>query len=171
MGLDTDPLGIKLFRPCGMQYPDGKQFGEWGPMWGYHFADGKWVEGKKDGVGQHGGYDIRCPLGTVLHAPARGKVLESGWQNPLNEKQGYGRRLLIEFEDAVDAGGGRLVRPLLTLGHFSEIWVPKGAMVMREDDLGLSGETGNTSGAHLHAQLEIPGPYPRTPLQFEWVTV
>jgi len=163
---------IQLLRPCGAQHPDGKQFGEWGPMWGYHFNDnGLWVKGQKAGRGQHGGVDIRCPVGTVLQAPSDGLILDAGWQDEGNKKRGYGIRIIMEIDDLLDVGDSRFVKPILTLGHFSELWMPKGAKVFRGVDLGLSGETGNTKGAHSHVQLEMPGPYPRTPLQFEWVTV
>lgn len=172
----------ELLRPCGYTYPDGATWGQWGTAWGYHFDErGIWTKGQVlvDGVpkGQHGGYDIACPTGTTLVSPVNGYVMAAGWQNAEDQKQGYGLRVMIESESPVRKADGSMFRPILTIGHFSELWIQKGALVKRGLDIGLSGATGNIrasasgNGAHLHAQLEIPGEYPRTPIQFHWVTV
>lgn len=161
----------ELLRPCGKEFPDGKQFGEWGPMWGYHFDEnGIWVKGQKDGKGQHGGHDIICPSGTVLRAPGNGKVFLSGWQDPEDQKKGYGLRLVVELESPYSLYEGiKLIRPWLTIGHLRELWVPVGSLISRGTDFGLSGNSGNSSGDHVHLQLEVAGNMPRTPLTFSMV--
>lgn len=162
---------VELLRPCGMEFPDGKQFGEWGPMWGYHFDGEEWIKGKikraGDMVGQHGGRDIVVPDGTVLRCPGTGKVLASGWQNPNDHGQGFGLRILIELIPL--PYGSNSYRFLLTGAHFSELWPKEGEEVTWGQPIGLSGSTGNSSGGHTHWQLEIPGDYPRVPINFEWV--
>lgn len=159
---------IELLRPCGVEFLDGKQFGEWGPLWGYHFDEkGAWVKGKVDHLGvlsgNHGGHDIKCQVGTPLLCPGEGLVLEAGWQDPQDPKRGYGKRVLLSLDEPKGW--------LLTLGHFSEIIAVKGNRVRRGELLGFSGETGNTHGAHVHVQLEKPGPYPRMPFNFKWSIV
>jgi len=157
---------IELLRPC--DFPDGKQFGEWGPMWGYHFdAEGRWVKGQIDHLGkisgQHGGVDILCPIGTPLLAPAMGIILQADWQDEKDQKRGYGLRVIIELWEPVGL--------LLTVGHFSELHVKGGQKIQRGAILGLSGQSGNAYGPHAHFQLEQPGDYPRMPLNFQWVSV
>lgn len=157
---------IKLLRPCGIEFPDGKQFAEWGPLWGYHFdAEGNWVRGQAEHLGemmgQHGGLDIKCPTGTPLISPSDGKILVAGWQDPTNPKKGYGIHVLIELPDP--AGW------ILTGGHFSTLFMIGGDSVKRGEPVGVSGETGNVDGPHSHWQLEKPGQYPRMPFNFEWV--
>jgi murein DD-endopeptidase MepM/ murein hydrolase activator NlpD len=49
----------------------------------------------------HNGTDIAVPKGTDLTAPEEmdgGEVVKSGWENPKNRKQGYGRRIVIDVE-------------------------------------------------------------------------
>jgi murein DD-endopeptidase MepM/ murein hydrolase activator NlpD len=154
-----------LLHPC-KGLPLGKGFGVWGPRWQYHFDDsGKWVKGqvrRPSGMcGQHGGQDILAPHGTAQVAPGAGIVLEAGWQNPKDHLVGYGLRLILQL----DGTGGLL----LTGGHFSELMVKKGDVVERGQLIGLSGDTGNAFGPHAHWQLELPGPYPRQPIPFEFV--
>lgn len=156
---------IQLLRSCELDFPDGKQFGEWGSMWGYHFdASGQWVKGQTNHLGnmmgQHGGVDIKCPEGTRQFAPADGILSVAGWQDPSNPKRGYGLHIIINMGEF-----------LLTGGHFSQLFVTAGKKVERGQVIGLSGITGNASGPHIHWQLEKPGHYPRNPLAFEWVTV
>jgi murein DD-endopeptidase MepM/ murein hydrolase activator NlpD len=162
---------IELLRPCGLEFPDGKQFGVWGDKWEYHFDfAGNWVKGQVDHLGslagQHGGVDIICPVGTPLKSPAMGTILQSGWQDDKNQKKGYGIRIILEIWEPVEAVGF-----LLTIGHFSELFVKAGQKIQRGAVLGFSGETGKAFGPHVHLQLEKPGPYPRMPLNFARVLV
>lgn len=148
-----------------MEFPDGKGFGEWGPMWGYHFDEkGQWIKGmvEKGGilVGQHGGRDILCPKGTVLVSPVDGKIMRAGWQDPANTKRGYGLSVMIYLEQHKGM--------ILTGGHFSLLFVVDDEKIRRGTRIGLSGDTGNAAGAHSHWQLEKDGPYPRSPLNFNW---
>lgn len=158
---------VELLRPCGADFPDGeKDFGAWGPMWNYHFdGTGLWVKGKveRDGVlmGQHGGKDIVCPKGTRLVSPCDGTLIRAGWQDPADPRKGYGLSVMIRLE--------ALNGLIFTGGHFSQLFVTEGQRVARGELLGLSGDTGNTAGAHFHGQLEKDGPYPRNPLNFNWV--
>lgn len=163
-GIDRAILLLKSCPNC----PEGKRFGEWGARWSYHFDDtGRWVKGKvrrpSGMMGQHGGSDLLAAEGTPQVAPAAGVVVQAGWQNPDDHLAGYGLRVIL----LLDKMGGLL----LTGGHFSNLIVKKGDAVRRGQTLGLSGSSGNTTGPHVHWQLEKPGPYPRTPVPFLWVEV
>ena|SRR3990167_432702 len=160
----------ELLRICGPEHKDGKQFLEWGPMWSYHFDEhGHWIKAQINGRGCHGGYDIVCPSGTVIRAPGDGKVVLSGWQDATDQKRGFGLRIVIELKEPFETKDGLLLKPWVTIAHLSEKWVPAGALVSRGFDIGLSGNSGNSSGAHCHVQLEKPGDHPRTPLPLQWV--
>lgn len=89
----------------------------------------------------HNGLDIGTPVGTPVLAAADGKVLAvdnndlSSWR-----KYQYGKYILIEHEDG-----------LATLyAHLSKQVVRKGDSVKRGDVIGYSGNTGYSTGPHLH---------------------
>lgn len=88
----------------------------------------------------HHGIDYAFPMGTTVQAPASGTIASAG----LND--GYGNAVVI------DTGDGYHV----LLGHLESIGVRVGQAVSAGDPLGLSGSTGNSTGPHLH--LEVDGP-------------
>lgn len=162
----------KLLRPCPEAlYPDGAQFGQWGPMWGSHFDEnGKWTKGKvlHDGkmVGQHSGKDIIVPIGVLQVVPFdTEKVLKAGWQNASDQKEGYGLRAQF-LTTPIEWSEGKWDRLILTLAHLSEIWVTESHHLARGDAFGKSGNTGNSSGPHIHTDLRLPD---GTPIDFEWI--
>jgi len=89
----------------------------------------------------HNGQDFEVPSGTEVYATGDGSVIESGWDG------GFGNCIVI------DHGYG-----LKTVyGHLSSIKVPKGMNVKRGDLIGISGSTGQSTGPHLHYQVEQSG--------------
>lgn len=89
----------------------------------------------------HEGIDIATPHGTLVRAPADGVVLEVGWQG------GLGNRIKL------DHGRG-----LSTLyGHLSRIQVRQGAMIRRGEIIGFVGNTGRSTGSHLHYSVLFSG--------------
>ncbi len=89
----------------------------------------------------HNGQDFEVPYGTEVYATGDGTVVESGWEG------GFGNCIVI------DHGYG-----LQTVyGHLSNIKVPKGLNVKRGDLIGISGSTGQSTGPHLHYQVEQYG--------------
>jgi murein DD-endopeptidase MepM/ murein hydrolase activator NlpD len=86
----------------------------------------------------HYGQDFEVPFGTEVYATGDGKVIESGWSG------GFGNCIVIEHGYGLHS----------TYGHLSEIKVPLGMNVKRGDLIGLSGNSGTSSGAHLHYQIE-----------------
>jgi murein DD-endopeptidase MepM/ murein hydrolase activator NlpD len=93
--------------------------------------------------GQHLGIDYRAPIGEKVPAANRGKVV-------LARDLFYtGRTVLIDH--GLDV--------FTNYGHLSKILVKEGDMVERGDIIGLSGNTGRTSGPHLHWGVKIQGQY------------
>ena len=185
---------IQLLRPCcAERFPDGSQFGEWGPRWGYHFdGNGIWIPGRvcqrckavvllprqtcqecggADLKGQHGGPDIEVDYGTMLSMPYDTEnVIRAGWQVENDHKHGWGLSIVCETTP-IEYAPKKIARLILTLAHLSEAWVKEGSHLAKGDAFGKSGDSGNVSGPHLHTQLEIPSDsYPRTPLDFAWTS-
>jgi len=103
------------------------------------------MRGLRPGV--HHGVDIAVPEGTPVRAMRRGKVLRAGWA------QGYGWMVML------DHGGG--VYSLYA--HLSEVQVKEGERVDDRAVIGLSGRSGNASGAHLHFEVWRHG-WPEDPV-------
>lgn len=84
----------------------------------------------------HNGVDFGIPSGTDILATANGKVRATGDSG----KYAYGKWI------AIDHGNG-----LVTLyGHLSKHKVSRGDSVKQGDTIGLSGNTGYSTGPHLH---------------------
>lgn len=98
----------------------------------------------------HNGQDFEVPYGTDVYATGDGTVIESGFNSG-----GFGNMIVI------DHGYG-----LQTVyGHLSNIKVVRGQNVKRGDLIGISGNTGLTSGPHLHYQVEQFGSH-KNPINF-----
>ena len=97
----------------------------------------------------HEGIDITNELGTPVVAPADGKVSFVGL------KGSYGNVIEIQHR------GG-----IITLyGHLNEIRVKVGQDIKRWDVIATVGNTGNSTGPHLHYEIHI-GDSPVNPLPY-----
>ena len=97
----------------------------------------------------HWGQDFAVPHGTEVYATGNGTVFESG------RNSGLGIYIII------DHGYGFRT----TYGHLSRINVTKGQNIKRGDMVGLSGNTGLSSGPHLHYEINQFGRY-KNPIHF-----
>lgn len=97
----------------------------------------------------HAGIDIAANVGTPIVAPANGVVINAGYD------EGYGK--MIE----IDHGFGLTTR----YGHCSQIFVKIGQKVSRFDVIGSVGNTGRSTGAHLHYEVRVAG-IPRNPMLY-----
>lgn len=89
----------------------------------------------------HKGIDWATPTGTPVYASCGGTVSRAGWGS------GYGYVVYIDHED------GRQTR----YGHLSKVLVSVGQTVKQGERIALSGNTGITSGPHLHFEILING--------------
>ena len=87
----------------------------------------------------HNGVDIAVPIGTNVRAPAGGTIIEAG------VVPGYGNVVYI------DHGAGTITR----LAHLSKIGVKKGDIIDQGDIVGLSGNTGKSTGPHVHWETRV----------------
>jgi murein DD-endopeptidase MepM/ murein hydrolase activator NlpD len=99
----------------------------------------------------HSGMDIRAERGTPVKAPATGTVSFSGTQPE------YGVTVILDH--------GNDVRTLF--GHLSKPAVQVGQRVDRGGLIGYSGNTGRTSGPHLHYEIIVRGG-PVNPRAYLW---
>jgi lipoprotein NlpD len=98
---------------------------------------------------RHDGIDIAAPEGTPVLAAAAGVVIYAG------EQAGYGAIVILKHE------GG-----LVTLyAHNARILVEEGARVRKGEPIARVGQTGKTTGPHLHFEVR-DGTRPRNPLLF-----
>ena len=89
----------------------------------------------------HSGIDIKAQMGTPVHAPAAGTVVVAG---PAGD-----------FGNAVILDHGQNIRTLY--GHLSKVSVRVGQKVERGALLAMSGNTGRSSGPHLHYEIYVHG--------------
>jgi murein DD-endopeptidase MepM/ murein hydrolase activator NlpD len=89
----------------------------------------------------HAGIDIAGQRGTDVVAPARGKVVFSGERGPL------GKSVII------DHGFGIRTH----YGHSDELFVSNGDLVERGQRIAALGNSGRSTGPHLHYVVEVAG--------------
>ncbi|MBP8085396.1 MAG: M23 family metallopeptidase [Cloacibacterium sp.] len=99
--------------------------------------EGTQAPAEKDQMQFHKGVDIAAPMGTDVYCAAQGKVIFAG------QKSGYGNCVIIEH------GNG-----LATLyGHLSKILVDANQQVKIGDVIAKVGNTGRSTGPHLHYEV------------------
>jgi Peptidase family M23 len=89
----------------------------------------------------HKGIDIAGPVGTPINAAADGTVVVAGW------KSGYGN--LVEIRH----GDGTITR----YGHNSQLSVSVGQTVRQGQQVARMGNTGHSTGSHLHFEIRPSG--------------
>ncbi|MFA5831700.1 MAG: peptidoglycan DD-metalloendopeptidase family protein [Candidatus Paceibacterota bacterium] len=90
--------------------------------------------------GTHNGIDFRASRGTSVKSPAKGEIVATGNTDITCSKASYGKWVLIRHDNG-----------LTTLfGHFDVIKVSAGQSVEVGDLIGYSGNTGYSTGPHLH---------------------
>lgn len=87
----------------------------------------------------HRGVDISSDIGTRVIAPADGVVRFADFMN------GYGRAVMIDHGNGIST----------LYGHLSGFAVTPGQMVRRGDTLGYVGQSGRSTGPHLHYEVRI----------------
>lgn len=97
----------------------------------------------------HEGIDFAAPMGSPIRAVSSGRVVYSGWAS------GYGKVVIIQHQ-----------RGLKTLyAHNSKLLVRLGESVAKGEVITRSGNTGNSTGPHLHFEVQVNG-RPENPLNY-----
>lgn len=97
----------------------------------------------------HEGLDFAADRGTPVYATADGRVIHAGWAS------GYGN--LVE----IDHGYGYVTR----YAHLSRCDVDPGQEVKRGDKIAETGNTGKSTGPHLHYEVRLNGS-PQNPVNY-----
>ena len=87
----------------------------------------------------HQGMDFTAPTGTEVFYTGNAKVKFSGW------KQGYGNTIILDHGFGYET----------VYAHLYKSLVRKGQKVRRSDIIGLVGNTGKSTGPHLHYEVRL----------------
>lgn len=89
----------------------------------------------------HHGIDIAVPSGTDVKAARAGRVIKAGWLGV------YGLAVLVDHGNGIQT----------LYGHNNRLLVKVGEQVESGEDIAISGNTGNTTGPHLHFEIRQNG--------------
>lgn len=96
--------------------------------------------------GSHSGVDFRASIGTPVKAMADGTVRGTGNTDLQCPGASFGGFILIEYDNGLFS----------TYGHLSLVKVKKGQKVKRGQIVAYSGNTGYSTGPHLHVTVYAP---------------
>ena len=88
-------------------------------------------------MGFHFGVDMSAEYGTVVQSAAAGHVIHAGWSG------GHGRRVVIQH-----IAGYRT-----SYSHLSQVTVVSGTWIDSGHPIGRVGNSGRSTGPHLHLEL------------------
>ncbi len=90
----------------------------------------------------HNGIDISAPVGTAIYAADNGIVTYAAYNNG-----GYGYMIQIDHGEGI----------MTYYAHCNELLVEEGAVVKKGDLIARVGNTGRSTGAHLHFEVRVNG--------------
>ncbi len=89
----------------------------------------------------HSGTDFAGPIGTPIYSTADGVVTHAGWSS------GYGRLIKIRHEFGIET----------RYAHLNSMDVTVGQRVSRGERIGAMGNSGRSTGPHLHYEVRVGG--------------
>ncbi len=128
-------MKLKLLRPVHKDHPISSPFG-WRKLPSSEF---------------HKGIDFAVPVGTEVTSFSSGVCFKMGWEKgpefgSEHQKMGLGLRVWQEFDyHGITMYGW--------YGHLSKIFVEPYSQIKPGQLIGLSGNTGRSTGPHLHVQF------------------
>ncbi|MCX5405470.1 M23 family metallopeptidase [Streptomyces sp. NBC_00335] len=114
------------------KYTLSATFGKGGTMWSH----------------KHSGQDFAVPVGTPVDAVSAGTVVKAG-PNGGGDGPAYGNAIVIKHANNTYS----------QYAHLSKIQVKIGEKVSKGEQIALSGNTGNSSGPHLHFEIRTTPNY------------
>lgn len=103
---------------------------------------------------QHKGIDVKVYIGDTIRAAFSGKVRMKKY-----EAAGYGKYLVIRHPNGLET----------IYGHMSDWLVEENQTVKAGDPIGLGGNTGRSTGSHLHFETRLCGVALNPALMFDFV--
>lgn len=139
--VDKENNSIKITQAKTVKKPKF-QF-DW-PVWEARMTRGFLPHGTKKRKRPHKGIDLAAPRGTAVMASHDGKIIYTG-----KGFKGYGKMIMIESPN----GWATLY------GHLDKIIVFEGMSIKQGEVIGALGNTGRSSGPHLHFEIrKLDGP-------------
>lgn len=89
----------------------------------------------------HAGMDFSANIGTPVYATANGTVVQADWQ------QGYGKCIIVDHGYGYET----------LYAHLDDYKVRIGQKVVRGEQIGMVGNTGKSTGPHLHYEVHVKG--------------
>jgi len=124
---------LHVGRPVGEKFPISSPFG--------------WRNNpfKPEEKKFHKGIDFSTPIGTPVYAMVDGVCISAGWEDPKDQKKGFGLR--VWQESVID---GRTI--YFWYGHLSETKIKPVELIKKGQEIGITGNSGSSTGPHLHVQ-------------------
>ncbi|KAB8168770.1 peptidoglycan DD-metalloendopeptidase family protein [Streptomyces sp. 3MP-14] len=129
---DDKPSAEDWVSPIAGDYELSATYGNSGDRW----------------ASKHSGQDFAVPNGTEVNAVHEGTVVKAGG-NGAGDGPAYGNAVVV------DHGDGTFTQ----YAHLSEVEVAVGDEVDTGEEIALSGNTGNSSGPHLHFEVRTTADY------------
>jgi murein DD-endopeptidase MepM/ murein hydrolase activator NlpD len=125
------------------------------PVWEARMSRGFLPQGKGKRKRPHKGIDLAAPRGSAVMASQDGVVIYTG-----SAFKGYGKMIMIESIDPRDGGNWATL-----YGHLDKILVYEGKKVKQHEVIAALGNTGRSSGPHLHFEIRrLNGPIDPLPM-------
>lgn len=103
--------------------------------------NGDFYETQQYTHGKHDGLDLVGITHKEIHCVYSGVVIYAGWENENNHSQGFGQYVVIRQDNS---------NRVWYYGHMSEIKCKIGDRINIGDIVGIEGNTGHSTGNHLH---------------------
>jgi len=104
----------------------------------FRVTQGYGVPSKRYSSGYHDGIDFACPVGTPVYAARRGIIARNQWG------KSYGTHIVCKRTFPWRS------KHHLLYAHLSQVFTLSGMKVKKGQLIGLSGNTGQSTGPHLH---------------------
>ncbi len=109
------------------------------PTTGFHISVWFGESGGYWSSGYHTGIDFATAYGTPVVAVGNATVVQTGWDGP------YGNQIRLQFDNGDE----------VWYNHLSAIEVTTGQTVVKGQEIGRVGDTGNAYGYHLHFEYRL----------------
>ncbi|OEV02315.1 peptidase [Streptomyces qinglanensis] len=123
---DAKRLQASWIKPVGGKYELSASYGKAGGRWAHN----------------HSGQDFAVGVGTPVKAVHKGTVVKAG-PNGAGDGPAYGNAIVIRHDNGAYS----------QYAHLSQIDVKPGQQIKTGQNIAKSGNTGNSSGPHLHFEV------------------
>ncbi len=102
---------------------------------------------KQWGLPGHEGIDLQAPEGSKIFTCTDGIVISHEWQHRGEQDHPYGKHIRVQHDDGLTT----------IYAHLSSVNIGTGEPTYKGELIGLAGNTGNSTGPHLHLTLKKAG--------------